>query len=237
MLGSPDGLASTLGHRVAAVLRQRVLSTEPGYRPGQRLFAAQIAAELGVSITPVREALQLLATEHLVDQSPHRGVHVAHVDPLEFEDILRVLTGLQILAIRFRGGRLPPDEIVQLTECLDACEAAVNSHDLAAYRHYDHEFHDRIIVLSHSPKLVSLYHNLDQQAAILEIYFPHEPDVIGVSLAEHRDLVVQLAEGDPTKSELAMEEHGERSLARARRAYQKLPAASPEHDPPRSKDR
>jgi DNA-binding GntR family transcriptional regulator len=226
VIGSDHVLASTLGNRVAALLRQRILGRAPGYQPGSRLFAARIGAELGVSITPVREALQLLAAEHLLDLSPHRGVRVAHISPEEFEDVLRVLGALQALAVRFRGGRFSSVDIAQLSESLKACQAALERNDVPAYRQHDHDFHHRLMALGRSPKLTSLYEILSAQAAILEIYFPHQPESMGASLAEHWELVRQLAEGDPAKSELAMEEHGRRSVDRARQAYQQILADS-----------
>jgi DNA-binding GntR family transcriptional regulator len=216
------GLASTLAYRVAAIVRQRVLAAEPGYEPGARLMSSRLAVELGVSITPVREALQLLAAENLVELSPHRGVRVAHISPDELEDLLRVRAGLQTLAVRFQDGRLSPASIALLQDCLTRCADALDRNDVAAYRHSDREFHRQLAIASGSPRLASLYESLSQQAAIVEIYFPHQPESMRESLSEHWALLHQLAEGDASKSDEAMEEHGRRSIERARVAYATL---------------
>jgi DNA-binding GntR family transcriptional regulator len=234
-------LGSTLARRVAAILRQRILSAEVGYEPGRRLYAARIAQELGVSVTPVREALQLLAAGHLVELSPHRSVRVVQIAPDDFEDLLRVLSSLQALAVQFRSGPFSSHDITRLTRCLEACEAAMAVNDIETYRRHDEEFHRLIAVASGSPTLAGLYVYLSDQAATLEIYFPHEPEAIAVSLAEHWDLLHDLAEGDVARSVLAMEEHNKRSRERARRAYLRLVGAgageSPDGEPPRASSR
>src|SRR5207249_1449056 len=151
---------------------------------------------------------QLLAADHLVESSPHRGVHVVQVSPGELEELLRVLSALQTLAVRFKDGRLSPASIARLIQCLEGCEEALKRNDVDGYRKHDADFHRQLAIASESPRLASLYDYLKNQASILEIYFPHQPDSMAESLAEHSALVHQLAEGDPTGSELAMEEHG-----------------------------
>jgi DNA-binding GntR family transcriptional regulator len=153
-------------------------------------------------------------------------VRVVGIAPHEFEDLLRVLAGLQALAVRFQDGRLSAGAVAKLTECLDCCVTAVACDDVASYRVHDHRFHRELVVGSGSVWLTSLYDNLCAQAAILEIYFPHEPESISASLAEHWELLRQLAEGAPAVSEAAMEEHSKRSVERARRAYERVAAAS-----------
>ncbi len=212
-------LRTTLADRTAAVVRQRILNLTPGYQPGARLYPNKLADDLDVSVTPVREALKLLAAEGLVELSPRRGASVVRLSTEELDDIVSVLEGLETMAVRFSGSRFTDEEIAQLELCLDECQRAIEQEDVVAYRAKDAGFHRLLVAGSRNPRLLTLYEIMLKQAQIVELQNPRYPEAMRESLNEHRALVRQLGRGDVNRSEKALFDHWERSRARLRRKY------------------
>src|SRR5450432_2932332 len=104
-------ISTTVADRTAEVLRQRILAQTPGFLPGQRLFPVTLADELGVSATPVLQALDRLAANGLVDVIPRRGTYVAQLSMHDLDDLQSVRAGLELLAFRFRSGSLSVEEL------------------------------------------------------------------------------------------------------------------------------
>lgn len=219
MINDQTDFRTTLASGTAEVIRQRILNLSPGFRPGDRLYPLKLAEDLGVSVTPIREALKLLSAEGLVEFSPRRGASVARLSSEELDDLVSVLEGLEMLAVRLNGGRWTDDELDRLDESLDACERAIAAGDTSAYRTHDDEFHRRLVAGSHSPRLTGLYEMMLTQAKVVEIQSPRYPDAMREALSEHRALVRELARGDARRSEKALFGHWERSRTRLRRKY------------------
>ncbi len=212
-----QNIGITLAERTADVIGKRILARTPGYGPGARLYPKVLAEDLGVSNTPVRQALQLLAADGLVILAPRRGVRVVSLTFEEIHDFVSVRAGLEAVALHFRGGRFSLQEIAGLHEYLDVCEKAIGDEDLAAYRANDDMFHSMIVINSHSPRLLSLYETMLKQTHLLQLYYSHQWDTMRIALAEHRALAQQFGEGDPARSEEAIWAHWERTKARLNR--------------------
>lgn len=210
-------IRTTLAERTAEVIRRRILTLQPGYQPGDRLYPSKLAENLGVSVTPVREALALLAAEGLVEPSPWRGVNVVKLSLTDLDDLISVRAGFEMLAIRMSGSRFTADETASLEKCLDACEKAIADNDIATYFEWDREFHRLLVAGSRSRRLAGLYQTVLNQARILEIYNPRFSETVRESLAEDRQLLHELKRGDPERAEEAVMAHWQRSRVRLRR--------------------
>jgi len=220
MMNAQDlGIRTTLAERPAEVIRQRILTLAPGFQPGDRLYPGKLAELLDVSVTPIREALKLLAAEGLVEFSPRRGASVSRYSSAELRDIVAVQAGLETLAVRFSGAKFTRVELTELRKRLDLCERAINRKDVALYRTNDDEFHRLLVAGSRSPRLIGLYAVLQRQSRIIEIQNPLYPEAMRESLAEHRDLVEHLERGDATRTEQAVVVHWENSRSRLCRKY------------------
>jgi DNA-binding GntR family transcriptional regulator len=213
-------LSKTLGTRTAEEIRRRVLSMAPGFRPGDRLYLHTLAGELGVSTTPVREALNLLAADGLVELLPRRGARVVRPSEDDLDDLVAVRSGLEMLAVRLARGRIDTHEAVQLTEYLESCARAIEANDIPAWHANDESFHRALVAASHSRRLLDLYDTLLAQAQlVMASYTPYHPEMLRESLAEHRELVRQLAKGDARLSEKALSAHWDNSRRRLSRKY------------------
>ena len=222
------GIRTTLAERTAEVIRQRILTLAPGFQPGDRLYPGKLADDLDVSVTPIREALKLLAAEGLVDISPRRGASVSRYSAAELRDIIAVQAGLETLAIQFNGGKYTRAEIAELRKRLDVCERAIKRNDVALYRANDDEFHHLLVVGSRSPRLIGLYESLQTHARIIEVQNPHYPEAMRESLDDHRDLVAQIEGGDAATIIQAISEHWDKSRARLCRKYSEFARADSE---------
>lgn len=207
-------IGQTMAERTADAIRGHILALHAGYSPGERLLPEALAAGLGVSITPVREALRLLSNEGLVELLPRRGVRVATMSSEEIRDRTKVRGGIELLAVRMRNEPYSPNEIVDLERCLDACAKGIADRDVRQYRQFDTQLHRLIVVGGQSPTLVDMYEQLHRRTLILELYFTDTWDLYEESLREHRELVSLLASGPMETVEVAVWEHWQRSSSR-----------------------
>lgn len=215
-------IRQTMAARTAQAIRERILTLTPGYAPGQRLFPDALADSLGVSITPVREALRLLSHEGLVELLPRRGVRVASMSLDEIRDLTAVRGGIELLAVRFRGENYSPDEIAELRSCLGACAQAIERLDAVTYRQFDTQIHRLIVVGSKSQTLIGVYEQLHRRAQILELYFTDDWNPYRESLSEHREIVEMLATAPMEAIERAVWDHWARSRTRISARFRHL---------------
>lgn len=123
-LSVSEGMAhKTKQEFVYQTLRRAILRCE--LAPGQRLPTQEIANRLGVSLIPVREALQFLQSEGLVENRPHVGAAVARISGSSVAEIFTLLEGLETVAARVAARRMPPGEVDDLAGLLAEMDAAV----------------------------------------------------------------------------------------------------------------
>jgi DNA-binding GntR family transcriptional regulator len=123
-LSVSEGMAyKTKQEFVYQILRRAILRCE--LAPGQRLPTQEIANRLGVSLIPVREALQFLQSEGLVENRPHVGAAVARISDSSVAEVFTLLEGLETVAARVAAQRMPPGEVDALAGLLAEMDAAV----------------------------------------------------------------------------------------------------------------
>ena len=212
-------ITTTVAARTAVVLRQRILALQPGFRPGDRLLPLALADELGVSATPVREALERLAAEGLVESIARRGTYVAQLSTDDLDDLATVRGGLELLAFRFRGGELSTGELAALAECLDGCERGTAANDNELYRTNEAQFHRLLVAVGRSRRLLALCELLLKHAQIAEVYYPRLPEDMRASVAEHRRLLGVLSQCNLVRSEAELVGHWNHTRARVRQQF------------------
>jgi len=125
-LSVSEGMAyKTKQEFVYQTLRSAILRCEVA--PGQRLPTQELANRLGVSLIPVREALQLLQSEGLVENRAHVGAAVARISGSSVEEVFTLLEGLETVAARVAARRMPPGEVEALAGLLAEMDAAVEN--------------------------------------------------------------------------------------------------------------
>ena len=130
---------------VAGLLRRQILRGE--LRPGDRLRELEIAEQLGVSQTPVREALPLLEREGLVRKVRHSGTYVAELSPRELYELLTLRAELEGYCARLCAGRASADDRAGLREIVARMRAAADERDSGSVLEHDFAFHGALYEL------------------------------------------------------------------------------------------
>ncbi len=142
-------------------LRQAILTGE--LKPGERLMEIHLANKLGVSRTPIREAIRKLELEGLVTMIPRRGAEVAQITEKSMNDVLEVRRALDALCVELACERITQEDMGRLKQACEAFEAAVRTRDVKKIARADVELHDIIVQATGNQRLVQLIHNLSEQ--------------------------------------------------------------------------
>jgi DNA-binding GntR family transcriptional regulator len=195
-------------------LRNAIVQIAPGFEPGQRISVAEVAAQYGVSATPVKEALKRLEAVGLVEIKPRRGIYVTRLSSRDVEEICALRAALEQAAIRMCDGDLGADIVANLERTLVECEQSVAVGDVERYRDGDLRFHRLFVEASGNQRLVTAYDTVLSQVQSVQLSAPRSPDHIEVSLREHRDLLETARNGDLNRLEAEIGAHWQRSTKR-----------------------
>ncbi|MBQ7933218.1 MAG: GntR family transcriptional regulator [Lachnospiraceae bacterium] len=142
-------------------LRQAILTGD--LKPGERLMEIHLANRLGVSRTPIREAIRKLELEGLVIMIPRRGAEVAQITEKSMNDVLEVRRSMDALCIELACERISEEEVVALKKACDEFEQAVETGDIKIIAQADVALHDIIVRATGNMRLVQLINNLSEQ--------------------------------------------------------------------------
>lgn len=192
----------------SATLRAAILGGE--LPPGARLGEVELAEQLGVSRTPVREALRRLAADGLVEVLPHRGARVVQWSAEDLEEIYELRALLESHGAARAATRVHPEELPGLAAlCADMerCARRGPARDLDRLATLNAEFHQRILVASGSARLAGLMSSVVQVPLVLRTFDRYSPEALERSLGHHRELVAALAAGDAEWARSVMRSH------------------------------
>lgn len=142
-------------------LRQAILRGE--LKPGERLMEIQLANKLGVSRTPIREAIRKLELEGLVLMIPRKGAEVAEITEKSLRDVLEVRRALEELAVQLVCEKITEEEIEELKAAAREFENVLKDGDITKIAEADVRFHDVIYMATDNQKLIQLLNNLREQ--------------------------------------------------------------------------
>ena len=183
-------------------------------KPGQRLTEIELASQLGVSRTPVREALKTLSASGFVTIVPRRGVFVAEVDIERLEEVVDLRYILEMYAAEKGAERISKQQLEKMIGLLEGCESIVRSTDRRGYAEYakrDIELHRLIVESSGNRTLVRLHEGLAAHLDIVRARVLEGRPSVEKSHAEHRAIVDSYASGDKHRVLEAVERHLQRS--------------------------
>lgn len=175
--------------------------------PGSRLDEAELAKRFNVSRTPIREALNLLLGEGLVEMRPHRGAVVARMSPQRLIEMFEVMAELEAMCAQLAIRRMSEDEFAAIKTAHIACQGAASAHDSDAYFYANERFHYAIYSASHNTFL------FEQAAALQRKLRPYRRLQLRVrnriqrSYEEHQAIVEALGEGNAEKAVLSVRNH------------------------------
>lgn len=203
----------SLTDEIADVVRERILKGE--YEIGEKIKENQIATELRVSRTPIREAFKLLENEGLIDYIPNRGCFAKGFTQQDVDDIYAVREALEELAVRWSVGRISADEVTALEEQCDLMEFYTKKKDSKKVFELNNSFHDVIYASARSRFLAQVLRSYKEYIDKTRKSFFYEQSYLEGILSEHRAILDAIKEGDVNKAVEAMARHMDASKQRA----------------------
>ncbi len=186
-------------------LRQAIITGE--FAPGERLMEIALANRLGVSRTPVREAIRKLELEGLVVMIPRKGAEVAKITEKDLRDVLEVRSSLEELAAELAAERMNNEVKEKLEKALKEFEEAIESDDNAAIADSDVDFHDVIFEATGNARLIQIINNLREQMYRYRLEYVKDTEYHTVLLNEHRELAKAMVEGRKEDARKIMKRH------------------------------
>ena len=184
---------------------------------GAQLREAEVAAMLGVSRGPVREAFRALEESGLVRLEKNRGVFVRQIGVEEADDIFELRAVLDEFAGRRAAQKSTSAEAAELHALVEVMEQAVARGDVDGYHAANLAFHDRIVQLAGNPKLTVLYRRLVNELHLHRRAALGQSGILPVSIGEHRSIVGHIAARQAAAAGRALYEHAMASRERVHR--------------------
>lgn len=175
-------------------LRKAIITGE--LLPGERLMETQLGEKLGVSRTPIREAIRKLELEGLVVMVPRKGAQVAPFTQKDIKDVLEVRAALEALAVRLACKRMDERSFLRLQLVNTEYEFAAKENDIETMIQKDVEFHEVIFSATQNDKLVQMFGNLGEQVHRFRIAYLKNSEASMVVQEEHMEILQALRNRD-----------------------------------------
>jgi len=180
-------------------LRQAIIMGE--LKPGERIMEIQFADKMGVSRTPVREAIRKLELEGLVTMVPRKGAHVAELSEKDIMNVLEVRSSLDGLATALAAQRINKDELKELKNIVNQFAQYMEKNNVQGLIKKDVEFHDLIYKASRNEKLMQIAANLKDQVHRFRVVYLKDYSSPKELVREHIDIYQSIEAGDAKRAE------------------------------------
>ncbi|WP_336658742.1 GntR family transcriptional regulator [Leucobacter sp. USHLN153] len=174
---------------------------------GEIVSAPALGASLGVSATPVREAMMDLAREGLVETLKNKGFRVTTMSEGDLDDLTQIRLLLEPPAMGLVAGNIPENALPGLQRLADACLKAAEQGDLEAYLRNDREFHALVLSFTRNAQLVELATSLRRRTRLYGIGTLSREGRLADSAREHHELIDLLVAGDGDRAEALLRHH------------------------------
>ena len=180
--------------RIYEALREWII--DGTLQPGEKILDSEISQYFSVSRTPVREAVQMLAEQKLIDVRPGKESRISELDVIDVPQTYKMLAEIHATAVEFAFGKITDETVQALKEVNERFRQAYRDHDIRGCRACDNEFHEIIIRLAGNDFLTSFCETLSGHAARIEnIYFSKVGDMDEL-IHEHKAIIRAIEEND-----------------------------------------
>ena len=194
-----------LGNQVFEQIKGMILRGE--IPPGRRIIESEIAESMGISRTPVREAVHKLEAEGLLKPLPKGGYAVRGLALSDIEETFDIRIILESFAGYLAAKRHTDEELLPLEDKIDEFQRHLDMNDLRELTRINTEFHELLYNLSKSPKLIKLIHDLRDEIFILRKILLNSAEMARSSNRDHREMIMAIKEGDAKRVEMLIKEH------------------------------
>ncbi len=187
------------------VIREAIMDGR--LEPGQRLKEEELARELGISRTPVREALLILQTDGLVEAHPNRGATVRSYDLDDLGDLYMLRAALEGVAARLAAERATPRELAKLRRSCDRFDSVAGAGSLKEIVRENLVFHDAILDIAGNDRIAQLVRGVTELPLVYKSYLWYSPNQKLVSAHYYRQILHALEARNPERAESVMKQH------------------------------
>jgi DNA-binding GntR family transcriptional regulator len=198
-----------LGEVVYEALREAIIRNR--FKPGERLMETELADEMVVSRTPVREAVRKLEAEGYVVMIPRKGTYVAALSIQDVNDVFEIRAALEAMAAAQAAVRAGKEEIAAIREYIEAEAVLWESAELEKTVESDIQFHSLLYRASKNKRIESLINDLREQTHRLRSSTLSTPGRLKFALDEHRKILAAIEARDSQAAQAAALAHIERS--------------------------
>jgi DNA-binding GntR family transcriptional regulator len=179
--------------------------------PGEEIAEQDYCNKLGVSRTPVREALKVLSAEGLIALRRNRPATVAHFDRESLGHLFEIQTCLESFAARLAATRLEEAGLARLAQFQSLIEAAAAAGDLATYTRHNRALHRDIVAGAKNPELLAMHGRIIEKLALARNAALNVGRRLEESVAEHRDILAAFEARDAEAAARLVEQHNQRT--------------------------
>lgn len=200
-----ENYSNSLRGKVFHQLQDDILNGK--YQPGESLTETRLSDELGVSRTPIREAIRQLELEGLIQVIPNKGAVVTGISAKDIEDIYTIRMMVEGLAARWAAEKITPEELEELKEAIELEEFYTQKNDTSHLLKFDSRFHEIIFKASKSKPLMhtlSTFHHYVQRARSASLSSPGRAQKV---LEEHKAILHAIMDKNPAEAEKLTIEH------------------------------
>ena len=186
-------------------LRSAIITGE--LSPGERLMEIKLANELGVSRTPVREALRKLEREGLVITTARKGAEVAPINERDLKEVLEVRKSLESLACQLAAQKITPEQVEELSAMNSSIAQAIEENDIEAITQLDIDFHEVIYQITENRRLIDILHQLKEHILRYRLQYIKDMKNKKNIVEEHKKIISALESHNPKASRREIERH------------------------------
>ncbi len=191
-------------------LKRQILVGE--IAPGTRMMEVELAEDMGVSRTPVREAIRKLEKEGLVTIEPRKGAYASNIAIKDIVDVLEVRAGLEGMASAIVSGRITDEQKVELSRVVEKYEQAVEDEDIEQMIKYDEMFHSLIASYSGNKTLMQVHSTVQELALRFRYIYYDDFNRYENMPKEHHTIEAAILSGDVEDARKTAHEHVSRLM-------------------------
>ena len=199
-----------LNQKAYRVLKRAIIRGD--LTPNSKLTLTEIAKSLGISNTPIREAINKLSSEGFVNIIPNKGIKIVKINIDDMREILEIRAFLDGLIAKLAAKKITDKEIVNMMKIINKMEYSVKEDDRLTYNDLDIKFHDFLLNITENNKLKEIYNNLIVHAYRFRIRTLKISDRMSKSFKEHKEIALKIKERNPDEANRVSQEHIESIL-------------------------
>jgi len=200
-----------LSKKVYKIIKSKIINGS--LKPGTKLLEAKLAEQMGISRTPIREALRELAAKGFVKMIPNQGIVVSSDSIEDIQEVMQIRGVLEGLAAHLAATKITEEEISKLENFLKQMEKITKERDNHAFGEVDAKFHNVIVNISGNQRLIQIRKNITEQAHRYRIKLLKFSGILNYSTQDHWKIVEALKKKDSKKADRLSQKHIENVLA------------------------